>query len=119
MPSNRHKPEEIVTKLRQVVVLMTQGKSPADAIRAVGVTPVTYARWKQEYGGLKSDQIKRLKELEQENAHLRRANFRPARSVDRPSGILSERQIRALSRCAISMTHRERHIRFRFTIEPA
>jgi putative transposase len=73
MPSKRHKPEEIVTKLRQVDVLMAQGKTQADAIRSIGVTYVTYSRWKQEFGGLKSDQVKRLKELEQENARLRRA----------------------------------------------
>ena len=73
MPSKRHKPEEIVTKLRQVDVLMAQGKTQADAIRSIGVTYVTYGRWKQEFGGLKSDQVKRLKELEQENARLRRA----------------------------------------------
>jgi putative transposase len=71
MPSKRHKPEEIVTKLRQVEVLMAQGKTRLDAIRAIGVTYVTFARWKQEYGGLKSDQVKRQKELEQENARLR------------------------------------------------
>ena len=73
MPSKRHKPEEIVTKLRQVEVLMAQGKTQGEAIRAIGVTSVTYSRWRQEYGGLKSDQVKRLKELEQENARLRRA----------------------------------------------
>jgi transposase-like protein len=73
MPSKRHKPEEIVTKLRQVDVLMAQGKTQADAIRAIGVTYVTYSRWRQEFGGLKSDQVKRLKELEQENTRLRRA----------------------------------------------
>jgi transposase len=73
MPKKRHKPEEIVAKLRQVDVLTAQGKSVADAIRSIGVTEVTYYRWKQEYGGLKSDQVKRLKELEQENARLRRA----------------------------------------------
>ena len=55
MPSRRHKPEEIVTKLRQVDVLMAQGKTQADAIRAIGVTYVTYGRWKQEFGGLKTD----------------------------------------------------------------
>jgi transposase-like protein len=49
------------------------GKSVADAIRSIGVTEVTYYRWKQEYGGLKTDQVRRLKELEQENARLRRA----------------------------------------------
>jgi putative transposase len=73
MPKKRHKPEEIVAKLRQVDVQTAQGKSVADAIRSIGVTEVTYYRWKNEYGGLKTDQIKRLKELEQENARLRRA----------------------------------------------
>jgi hypothetical protein len=73
MPKKRHKPEEIVVKLRQVDVLVAQGKPVADAIRTIGVTEVTYYRWKQEYGGLKTDQIKRLKELEQENTRLRRA----------------------------------------------
>jgi putative transposase len=73
MPSKRHKPEEIVVKLRQVDVLVAQGKTVTDAIRTIGVTYVTYSRWKQEYGGLKTDQVKRLKELEQENLRLRRA----------------------------------------------
>ena len=65
--------EEIVAKLRQVDVLTTQGQSVAEAIRSIGVTEVTYYRWRQEYGGLKSDQVKRLKDLEQENARLRKA----------------------------------------------
>jgi putative transposase len=73
MPTKRHKPEEIVAKLRQVDVLTSQGQSAADAIRSIGVTEVTYYRWRQEFGGLKSDQVKRLKELETENARLRRA----------------------------------------------
>ena len=73
MPRRRHKPEEIVAKLRQVDVLVSQGKSIADAVRAIGVTEVTYYRWRQEFGGLKSDQVKRMKELEAENARLRRA----------------------------------------------
>ena len=73
MPMKRHKPEEVVSKLRQVDVLVSQGKSVADAVRAIGVTQVTYYRWKQEYGGLKLDQVKRMKELEQENQRLRRA----------------------------------------------
>ena len=73
MPRKRHKPEEIVTKLRQVDVLLSQGQSVADAIRQIGVTEVTYYRWRNEYGGLKSDQVKRLKELEAENTRLRRA----------------------------------------------
>jgi putative transposase len=71
--SKRHKPEEIVAKLRQVDVMTSQGQSVADAVRAIGVTEVTYYRWRQEYGGLKSDQIKRMKALELENQRLRKA----------------------------------------------
>jgi putative transposase len=73
MPKKRYTPEEIVAKLRQVDVLVSQGQNIADAIRAIGVSEVTYYRWRQEYGGLKADQVKRLKELEQENSRLRRA----------------------------------------------
>src|SRR3989337_3208083 len=73
MPRKRHKPEEIVAKLRQVDVLTSQGQSVPDAIRSIGVSEVTYYRWRQEYGGLKSDQVKRLKDLETENGRLRRA----------------------------------------------
>ena len=73
MPRERHKPEEIVAKLRQVDVFVSQGRSVADAVRAIGVTEVTYYRWRQEFGGLKSDQVRRLKDLETENARLRRA----------------------------------------------
>ena len=73
MPKKRHKPEEIVAKLRQVDVLTSQGTTVADAIRQVGVTEVTYYRWRNEYGGLKTDQVRRIKKLEQENTRLRRA----------------------------------------------
>src|ERR687893_782647 len=73
MPRKRHKPEEIIAKLRQVDVLASQGQSVADAVRSIGVTEVTYYRWRQEYGGLKADQVKRLKELETENQRLRKA----------------------------------------------
>jgi putative transposase len=73
MPRKHHKPEEIVAKLRQVDVLTSQGKLVADAVRAIGVTEVTYYRWRQEYGGLRSDQVKRMKDLEAENTRLRRA----------------------------------------------
>ena len=73
MPIKRHKPEEIIAKLRRVDVLVSQGQSIADAVRGIGVTEVTYYRWRQEFGGLKTDQIKRMKELEAENARLRRA----------------------------------------------
>jgi len=73
MPRKRHQPEEIVAKLRQADVLISQGKPVADAVRAIGVTEVTYYRWRQEFGGLKTDQVKRMKELEAENTRLRRA----------------------------------------------
>jgi len=68
-----HKPEEIVANLRQVDVLTAQGTPVEEAVRSIGVTEVTYYRWRQEYGGLKSDQVKRLKDLETENARLRKA----------------------------------------------
>ena len=73
MPRKRYKPEEIVAKLRQVDVLVSQGSSMADAIRQIGVSEVTFYRWRQEFGGLKADQVKRLKDLELENSRLRRA----------------------------------------------
>ncbi len=73
MASKRHTPEQIVAKLRQVDVLTAQGTSVADAVRSIGVTEVTYYRWRQEFGGLKADQVKRLKELETENQRLRKA----------------------------------------------
>jgi len=63
MRRERDKPEEFVGKLRQVDVLASQGRTVADAVRAIGVTEVTYYRWRQEFGGLKSDQVKRLKDL--------------------------------------------------------
>ena len=69
----RHKPEEIVAKLRQVDVLTSQGSTVADAIRQIGVTEITYYRWRKEFGGLQTNQVRRIKELEQENARLRRA----------------------------------------------
>ena len=62
MASKKHRPEETVAKLRQVDVLVSQGQSVAEAIRAIGVTEVTYYRWRREFGGLKSDQVKRLKD---------------------------------------------------------
>ncbi len=73
MTRKRYTPEEIVAKLRQVDVLTAQGRPVAEAVRAIGVTEVTYYRWRSEYGGLKGDQVRRLKALEAENARLRRA----------------------------------------------
>ena len=73
MARKRHTPDEIVAKLRQVDVLVGQGQAVAEAIRSIGVTEVTYYRWRREFGGLKADQVKRLRDLEAENARLRRA----------------------------------------------
>jgi putative transposase len=73
MPRKIHKAEEIVSKLRQVDVLMSQGTAVADAVRSIGVTQVTYYRWRREYGGLQMDQVKRMKGLELENQRLRKA----------------------------------------------
>ena len=76
MDKRTYKSEEIISKLRQVVVLQSQGTTIADAIRQIGVTSVTYYRGRKEYGGMQVDQLKRLKELEKENERLRRACFR-------------------------------------------
>jgi putative transposase len=69
----RHKPEEVVAKLRQVDVLTAQGSTVADAVRQIGVTEFTSYRWRKEFGGLQTSQVKRIKDLEQENARLRKA----------------------------------------------
>jgi putative transposase len=73
MPQRKHKPEEIVAKLRRVDVLLSRGRAVAQAIRSISVTPFTYYRWRKEFGGLKSDRVKRLKDLEKENERLRKA----------------------------------------------
>lgn len=73
MARKRYKPEEIVAKLRQVDVLVSQGQSVVDAVRSIEVTDVTYYRWRSEFGGLKTDQVKRMKDLELENQRLRKA----------------------------------------------
>jgi putative transposase len=73
MPRKRPTPEEIVAKLRHVDVLTSQGKSVADAVRSIGTTEVTYYRWRKEYGGLKAGQVRKMKDLEAENARIRRA----------------------------------------------
>jgi len=73
MANKRPKPEEIVSKLRQVEVLMGQGISRLDAIRQIGVVEQTYYRWRKQYGGMGVDQLKELKKLQKENEQLRRA----------------------------------------------
>ena len=73
MMNKRPKPEEIVSKLGQVEVLMGQGMSRLDAIRQIGVVEQTYYRWRKQYGGMGVDQLKELKRLQKENEQLRRA----------------------------------------------
>ena len=73
MANKRPKPEEIVSKLRQVEVLMGQGMSRLDAIRQIGVVEQTYYRWRKQYGGMSVDQLKERKRLQKENEQLRRA----------------------------------------------
>jgi putative transposase len=72
MPMKRYKPEQIVTLLRQVEVGIANGKTTPLACKEAEITQQTYYRWRKEYGGLKLDQAKRLKELERENAKLKR-----------------------------------------------
>ena len=73
MAGKKHGAEEIIGKLREAEILLSQGKTQEQAIRAIGVTGNTYYRWRKEYGGMKLDQAKRLKDLEAENMRLKRA----------------------------------------------
>ncbi len=72
MPSKRFVAEEIIAKLREAEVGIAQGMTISQACKKIGVTDQTYYRWRKEYGGLKIDQAKRLKDLEKENARLKR-----------------------------------------------
>lgn len=65
-------PEQIIFKLREVEVLVGQGETVASVCRSIGVTEQTYYRWRKQYGGMGTEQLKRLKELEKENARLKR-----------------------------------------------
>jgi transposase-like protein len=71
--ARKHRPEEIIGKLREAEIVLAQGGVVADACRRIGVTEQTYSRWRREYGSLKTDQARRMKDLEKENARLRRA----------------------------------------------
>jgi putative transposase len=72
MAKQRHTPEQIIAKLREVEAKVAKGTAIAQACKDIGVTEQTYYRWRKEYGGLKTDQAKRFKELERENARLKR-----------------------------------------------
>ena len=73
MSQKHYRPEEIIAKLREAEVLLGQGNKVPEVVKAIGVSEVSYYRWRKEYGGLDVSQAKRLKDLEHENARLRRA----------------------------------------------
>ena len=73
MATKRFSVEQIINHLREADVLLAQGRTVGEVCRQIGVSGQTYYRWRREYGGLKVDQARRLKELEQENARLKRA----------------------------------------------
>ena len=73
MPSKRYRPEDILSKLREADILISQGKTVAETIRILGISDVSYYRWRKEYGGMAPSQVKRLKQLEKENQRLRKA----------------------------------------------
>jgi transposase-like protein len=73
MPRKRYRPEDILYKLREADIHISQGKTIAETIRLLGISEVSYYRWRKEYGGMTTSQVKRLKELEKENQRLRKA----------------------------------------------
>ena len=73
MAKKRYRPEEIIAKLREAEVLLGRGMKVPEVAKAIGIHEITYYRWRKEFGGLKVSQAKRLKELEKENARLRKA----------------------------------------------
>ncbi len=72
MAKRRHTAEQIISKLREAEVTLAKGRSLAKVVRKLGITEQTYYRWRKEYGGLRTDQAKRFKELEKENVRLKR-----------------------------------------------
>ena len=73
MPRKRYRPEDILSKLREADIHISQGKTVAETIRVLDISDVSYYRWRREYGGMNTTQVKRLKELEKENQRLRKA----------------------------------------------
>jgi len=73
MAIKRYRPEQIIAKLREADVLLSQGHTVANVIKVLEISGVTYYRWRKEYGGMTTSQAKRLKELEKENLRLRKA----------------------------------------------
>jgi putative transposase len=78
MARKRHAPEQIIHKLREAEVALAKGQTAGEGVRRLGITEQTYYRWRKEYGGLRVDQAKRLKELEKENGRLKKLLAEPA-----------------------------------------
>jgi transposase-like protein len=72
MPRKRHTPEQIIRKLREAEVELAKGQTTVEVVRKLGITEQSYYRWRKEYGGLRMDQAKRLKELDKENSRLKK-----------------------------------------------
>ena len=72
MAKKSHSPEQIINKLREAEILLNQGATVGEASRKIGVTEQTYYRWRKEYGGMRVEQAKRLKNMEKENARLKK-----------------------------------------------
>ena len=72
MPRKRYTPEQIISKLREAEVLLSQGQTVAQACKSLGVSEQTYYRWRREYGGMGTTQVRRLKDLERENTRLKK-----------------------------------------------
>jgi transposase-like protein len=98
----KHKPEEIIGKLREAEIVLAQGGTVPDACRRLGVTEQTYYRWRKEYGGLKVDQARRMKDLERENARLRQA----VSELTLDKVILQEAAREIIEPCSAAALHR-------------
>ena len=87
MPSKKHKPEEIIGKLREVEIVLAQGASTAEACRRIAVSEQTYYRWRREYGGLKTDQARRMRPCDfcDVGAGLKTRRYDPGLSLGRPA----------------------------------
>ena len=104
MARKSHTPEQVLNKLREAEVALAQGSTVAEASRQIGVPEQTFYRWRNEYGGLRIDQVKRLKQLETENTRLKRAvadltletrfSRRPLRETSEPDPSPSVRRSR-------------------------
>ena len=73
MARRHYRPEEIIAKLREAEILLAQGMKVPEVVKELGIHEVTYYRWRKQYGGMRVNQMQRLKELEKENSHLRKA----------------------------------------------